>query len=99
MNTDIDDTVKRLMAQKNTTGVVIMDYSGRAIRSTLEEEATAQYCQAIHQLTDKSKGVVRDLDGTNDLTFLRLRTKKNEILVAPDKDYLMAVIQTLSANA
>jgi len=28
---------------------------------------------------------VRDLDPTNDLTFLRVRTKKGEIMIAPDK--------------
>ncbi|KFH07760.1 putative dynein light chain roadblock-type 2 [Toxoplasma gondii MAS] len=29
----------------------------------------------------------------NDLTFLRIRSKKHEILVAPDKDYVLIVIQ------
>ena len=26
---------------------------------------------------------MRDLDPTNDITFLRMRTKKNELLIAP----------------
>lgn len=37
--------------------------------------------------------MVRDLDPTNDLSFLRLKSKLNEILVAPDKDFLLIVIQ------
>ena len=41
----------------------------------------------IHQLNQKARSVVRDLDPTNDLTFIRIRTKKNENLVAPDKEY------------
>jgi len=36
---------------------------------------------------------VRDLDPTNDLTFLRVRTKKNEIMIAPEKDFTLMVIQ------
>ena len=36
---------------------------------------------------------VRDLDPTNDLTFLRVRSKKHEIIVAPERDYLLIVIQ------
>lgn len=28
---------------------------------------------------------MKELDSTNDLTCIRLRTKKNEILIAPDK--------------
>lgn len=33
----------------------------------------------------------------NDLTFLRIRSKKHEIMVAPDKDYLLIVIQNPNA--
>jgi dynein light chain roadblock-type len=63
----------------------------------------------IRTLSDKAKSCVRDLDPQNDLTFLRIRTKKQEILVAPgkiltfvlqrinflylDKDYLTIVLQ------
>jgi dynein light chain roadblock-type len=39
----------------------------------------------IRTLSDKAKSCVRDLDPQNDLTFLRIRTKKQEILVAPGK--------------
>ncbi len=34
----------------------------------------------------------------NDLTFLRVRSNKHEIMVAPDKDYLLIVIQNPSAD-
>lgn len=37
--------------------------------------------------------MVRDLDPTNDLAFLRIKSKQNEILIAPDKDFLLIVIQ------
>jgi len=37
--------------------------------------------------------VVRDLDPQNDLTFLRIRTKKHEIMIAPDNEFLLIVIQ------
>ena len=45
------------------------------------------------QLTSKARSVVRDIDPTNDLTFLRIRSKKHEIMVAPEKDYLLIVVQ------
>lgn len=37
--------------------------------------------------------MIRDLDPTNDLTFLRIKTKNEEILVTPDKDYMLIAIQ------
>ncbi|KHN80080.1 Dynein light chain roadblock-type 1 [Toxocara canis] len=94
---DVEETIKRIQAQKGVVGVVIMDSLGRAIRSTMDEEATAQHCSRLQQLCDKSVNVVRELDPGNDLTFLHLRTKKNEIMIAPDKDYLLAVVRNLSS--
>ena len=67
-------------------------------------------------LVDQAKTMFKELDPTNDLTFLRIRTKvilsmfgphsilpkytliltlfqKHEIMVAPDRDYLLIVIQ------
>jgi dynein light chain roadblock-type len=42
---------------------------------------------------------VRDLDPTNELMFLRIRSKKHEIMVAPDKAYLLIVVQNPNAEA
>ena len=33
----------------------------------------------------------------NDLVFLRARTKKHEVMIAPDKEYLLIVVQVLAA--
>jgi len=38
----------------------------------------------IPQLAAKAKHIVRDLDSHNDLKFMRLKTIKYEILIAPD---------------
>jgi len=41
---------------------------------------------------------VRTLDPQDDLTFLRVRSKKHEIMVAPDKEYVLIVIQDPNAD-
>ncbi|MFH4983068.1 hypothetical protein AB6A40_009777 [Gnathostoma spinigerum] len=94
---DVEETIKRIQSKKGVAGVIIMDSIGRPIRSTLDEEATSQYSSLLQQLCEKSKSVIRELDSSNDLTFLRLRSKKHEIMIAPDKDYLLAVIQNLKS--
>ncbi|XP_008841681.1 dynein light chain roadblock-type 2 [Nannospalax galili] len=66
---------------------------GIPIRTTLDNSTTVQYAGLLHQLTMKAKSTVRDIDPQNDLTFLRIRSKKHEIMVAPDKEYLLIVIQ------
>ena len=37
--------------------------------------------------------MIRDLNPNNDLTFLRITCKKHEMMIAPDKDYFLIVIQ------
>ena len=56
---------------------------GIPIRTTLDNATTVQYAGLIHQLTAKSRTTVRDIDPQNDLQFLRIRTLKHEIMVAP----------------
>ncbi|CAL7934398.1 unnamed protein product [Xylocopa violacea] len=68
-------------------------YLGIPIKSTLDNTTTVQYAGLISQLSDKARSVVRDLDPTNDLTFLRIRSKKHEIMVAPDKEFILIVVQ------
>lgn len=51
----------------------------------MDNTSTVQYAGLVSQLADKARSVVRDLDPTNDLTFLRVRTKKHEIMLAPGK--------------
>ena len=44
-------------------------------------------------MAQKARSVVRDLEPLNDMTFFRVRARKQEILVAPDKHLFLIVIQ------
>jgi dynein light chain roadblock-type len=50
-------------------------------------------CIDTLQLAIKAGGVVRTLDESDELAFLRIRSKKHEIMIAPDKDYILVVVQ------
>jgi len=90
---EVEDIVKRLQAHKGVQGIIIVNQDGIPIRTTLDNSTTVQYAGLVHQLAVKARSTVRDIDPTNDLTFLRLRSKKHEIMIAPDKDYILIVIQ------
>ncbi|KAG4094339.1 roadblock-type dynein light chain [Neocallimastix lanati (nom. inval.)] len=90
---EVEETIKRLQSHKGVEGIVIVNSDGIPIRSTLDNNLTVQYSALITQLASKARSVVRDLDPQNDLTFLRIRSKKHEIMVAPDKEYILIVIQ------
>uniref|UniRef100_A0A3B3ZHJ2 Dynein light chain roadblock n=1 Tax=Periophthalmus magnuspinnatus TaxID=409849 RepID=A0A3B3ZHJ2_9GOBI len=92
----LEETLKRIQSQKGVQGIVIVNSEGIPIKSTLDNSSTVQYAGLIHQLVLKARSTVRDIDPQNDLTFLRVRSKKNEIMIAPDKDYFLIVIQNPS---
>jgi len=65
----------------------------------MDSNVTTQYAANLSQLAQKSRSVVRDLDPQNDLTFLRVRTKKHELMIAPEKDFMLVVIQNPNSEA
>lgn len=100
---EVEETIKRLASHKGVEGIVVVSLDGIPIRTTLDHESTVQHAALLTQLCAKARSVVRDLDPTNELTFLRLRSKKHEIMVAPgiaplslDKDYILIVLQSAS---
>ena len=44
-------------------------------------------------MTMQAKSIVRDLDPTNNLTFLRLKSASHEVLVAPEENFIILVLQ------
>ncbi|KAM4612549.1 dynein light chain roadblock-type 1 [Polymixia lowei] len=93
---EVEETLKRIQTQKGVQGIIVVNSEGIPIKSTLDNSSTVQYAGLIHQLVMKARSTVRDIDPQNDLTFLRIRSKKNEIMIAPDKDYFLIVIQNPS---
>ena len=44
-------------------------------------------------MVGKAKSTIRDLDSHNELKFMRLKTSKYEILIAPDNEFILIVVQ------
>jgi len=93
MANEIDEYIKRLSNHKGVVGVLIINADGIPIKTTIENSVSIQYACEMQLIIEKARGLIREMDNTNDLSFIRLRTKKHEVLVAPDKDYAMIVIQ------
>eukprot|EP00753_Platysulcus_tardus_P015601 PLAT5120.1.p2 GENE.PLAT5120.1~~PLAT5120.1.p2 ORF type:complete len:113 (-),score=27.95 PLAT5120.1:103-411(-) len=98
MASEVEETLKRIESHRGVQGILIVNNDGVAIRSNLSEEDTTNYSALISELATKARSVIRSLDPTNDLTFLRMRSMKHEIMVAPDKDFLLIVIQNPKAE-
>eukprot|EP00036_Acanthoecidae_sp_10tr_P000516 CAMPEP_0182940646 /NCGR_PEP_ID=MMETSP0105_2-20130417/47632_1 /TAXON_ID=81532 ORGANISM="Acanthoeca-like sp., Strain 10tr" /NCGR_SAMPLE_ID=MMETSP0105_2 /ASSEMBLY_ACC=CAM_ASM_000205 /LENGTH=159 /DNA_ID=CAMNT_0025080157 /DNA_START=63 /DNA_END=540 /DNA_ORIENTATION=+ len=90
---EVEEILKRLQSHKGVLGVIIMNKDGVPIKTTLDQATTVQYCTHLSNLSAQTRTSVRDIDPTNELSFLRIRSLKHEILVAPHDEYLLAVIQ------
>eukprot|EP00793_Prasinoderma_coloniale_P006328 PRCOL_00001158-RA len=94
----VEETLKRISSHKGVIGTMIINSDGIPIRTTLENDVTVQHAALLTHLTEKARSVIKELEPTNELTFLRVRSMKHEILVAPDNEYLLIVIQQPSAE-
>jgi hypothetical protein len=47
-----------------------------------------RYAEQVALLAAKARSVVRDLDPTNDLTFMRIRSKRHETMIAPGRSLM-----------
>ncbi|XP_016976389.1 dynein light chain roadblock-type 1 [Drosophila rhopaloa] len=96
MSAEVEELLKRFQSMKNITGIVVIDNDGIAIKTTLDYNLTLHYAALMQTLREKARQVVLDLDATNEFTFLRLRTELHEVMLCPQEDYFIMVLQTPS---
>ncbi|GAA5967655.1 hypothetical protein JCM11641_005724 [Rhodosporidiobolus odoratus] len=58
-------------------------------------EMARRYAKAAVRIVESVGGEVDGLEGkeTDDLRFLRIRTKKHELMITPDEQYILIVVQ------
>ncbi|XP_019894477.1 dynein light chain roadblock-type 1-like [Musca domestica] len=80
---------------QNTQGYVISNnLHGTIATSTYDNTISMGIIKLLcGTLVDTARSAVRDLDCTNDLTFLRVATKKCEYLIAPEEEFTIVVVQ------
>merc|ERR1711991_540827 len=101
---DIESTLSRIQRRvanpPSDAGVIVTDLDGHLIRVTPGNQNKAlRYGQLVAALVASARSCVSDLDPLNELTFLRIRTHDDEILIAPDDRYILIVIQEINTSA
>eukprot|EP01084_Bolivina_argentea_P118804 210728_1 len=92
MGSTVEEAIKRLQSHKGVKGILILNADGQPIQSNLPVEDTGNYAALVSQLNLKASGVVRALDEADELQFLRVRSKKNDIMVASTKEFSLLVV-------
>ncbi|KAH8684295.1 hypothetical protein BGZ60DRAFT_163323 [Tricladium varicosporioides] len=66
--------------------------SSTATDNAAKEEGVDEFAQMIWNFVNTAGGLVHDLDSEDDMKLLRLRTKKNELVIVPDTKYIFVVV-------
>jgi len=64
----------------------------------MNQNDTIEYGSLITQFTAKAQSTIKVLHPDDDVQFIRIRSKKHEIMIAPEKDYSLIVLQNPSNN-
>ncbi|ETW18374.1 hypothetical protein PFAG_02880 [Plasmodium falciparum Santa Lucia] len=92
-NSEAEEILNRIKNHKGVIGILVVNSEGLIIKSTFDQQQSDLHASLLTQLSKKARDVIRELDPQNDINFLRLRSKKHEIMIAPDKDYTLIVVQ------
>lgn len=94
MSSNVEASLKRIQLHKGVVGTIVVNAEGIPIRSDLDNSNTLVYASACKTLTLMANNVVRDVDPQNELSIIRVGSKKNEMIIAPHDDYCLIVIQS-----
>lgn len=93
-STELEEMLKRMGHLPGVQGIIVINTeTGLAIRSSFNQEKTNRYLGVMHPFLVKAKSVIRELDQSNEITFIRVRSRDDEIMFAPEKEYTMIVVQ------
>ncbi|WWC63920.1 uncharacterized protein I303_106525 [Kwoniella dejecticola CBS 10117] len=58
-----------------------------------EGESGAKYAKAVEAIVGGVSKALNDCEAGDELRFMRIRTKKHELIITPDERYLLVVLQ------
>lgn len=94
MSLEIEERLKKFLAYPGVKATIVINHEGIPIKSSLTDNAVAvQYAALVTRLTEKLRAVIKEMDASNDFRWIRIRTVKEEIVVAPEKEFIVVMLQ------
>ncbi|GCA63390.1 dynein light chain roadblock-type 1/2 [Kipferlia bialata] len=92
LQSEVEATIKRISGHPSVLGMLVLGDDGTPIKSTFEVDETAKYSSLLTQFAALSRSAVRDIDPTNDLSYVRVRSTNHEYICIPDKKFHIIVV-------
>ena len=97
-STELNDTIARIENHTNVSGLLVVNSSGQLVHSSLDDLQTTYYVQRCSGLVALARATIRDIDPTNDVQFLRVKSREYELIMATTKEYTLIVKQKTKAS-
>jgi len=87
---EVQDTISRISQNKGVLGIMILNKRGDILQTTWNPEDQIQHAKAVSTIVRQCSFLLKEEDP---LSMITIRSLQKEILVAPDGDYLLVVLQ------
>ncbi|KAL0226502.1 hypothetical protein P9112_013826 [Eukaryota sp. TZLM1-RC] len=96
----IEATLARIASHPGVVGYFVLNDEGVALEyHGIDSTEISSYAHTVHQFATQARIGVRDLDPTNNLNFIRVRSDKDlEIIICPEGEFILAVLQKVSSQ-
>ncbi|VDC05839.1 unnamed protein product [Peniophora sp. CBMAI 1063] len=98
---ELEQTLAMLSGHRSVLGYLLLSRGQPCsiIRSSgvvFEGESGKKYATAIARMVEEVQGALVEVSGEenegDDIRFMRIRTKRHELMISPDRRYLLAVL-------
>ncbi|XP_025834941.1 dynein light chain roadblock-type 2-like [Agrilus planipennis] len=90
---EVEDILKRIQNYEGVVGYIIVNSEGIPVRTTIDNTTSVHYAGLVCALSLRARNTVRELDKSDELKLIRLRSKTHEVMIAPDKELILIVVQ------
>lgn len=94
MSLEIEERLKKFLTYPGVKATIVINHEGLPIKTSLTDNGIAvQYAALVSRLTEKIRAVIKEMDASNEFRWIRIRTVKEEIVVAPEKEFIVVMVQ------
>jgi dynein light chain roadblock-type len=86
---DVDGIINRISSHRGVVGVMLFNLNGVAIKSNLDESQTNLWAFLVRDVVNRARVLGKSIAEGNNLAMLRIRTTKYEVMIAPEKEFIM----------
>ncbi|XP_022228536.1 dynein light chain roadblock-type 1 [Drosophila obscura] len=89
----VEEAFDQISTRKNIRDIVILNDLGHPVKSTMGHDDSVQFAGLFQAIRCRLERGMKQIDPTDELLMLRVRTRTNEVLLTPDSKITLIVVQ------